>query len=345
MDVLEIDGGAGEGGGQVLRTALSLSMVTQKPFRIHSIRARRARPGLLRQHLTAVQACAEVCDAKITGANLGSTELSFEPGRAKHGDYRFAIGTAGSAGLVLHSVTLGLLRTCGESRIVIEGGTDNPAAPPSDFLVHVWVNAVRRLGVDAHLEIERRGYYPAGGGRIATSMRVESELRPFSLLERGATLERQAIARVSALPTNIGHREVHTLRGALGLSRDEIQIADERDPRGPGNVLSLIWRCEHAIEVFTAFGAPGKTAEAVAGELAASAARWDAANVPVGEHFADQLVLLFALAGGGTFRTLRPSLHTQTQLELIPRFLPVRFELEPEGTDVVRVSISSLLSA
>ncbi len=339
METLEIDGSSGEGGGQVLRTALSLSMITQRPFRIRGIRARRARPGLLRQHLTAVEACTAICGASVTGASLGSLELSFHPGRAEHGERRFAIGTAGSAGLVLQTAALGLLRTPGESQITVEGGTENPAAPPSDFLVHVWTPAVRKLGIDVHLEIERRGYYPAGGGRIAFAMRVPERLTPFSLLERGAAVERRAIARVSALAENIGHREVHTLRGALGLSRDEIQVIEERNPRGPGNVLSLIWRCEHATEVFTAFGAPGKSAESVAGELSAEAARWDAANVPVGEHFADQCILLLALAGGGELRTIRPSLHTRTQLELIPRFLPVRFDLKEEGSDIVRISI------
>lgn len=340
MDVLEIDGRTGEGGGQVLRTSLSLAMVTGRAFRIHGIRGRRAKPGLLRQHLTAVEACTKTCAAMTTGASLGSTELSFHPGRIKHGEYRFAVGTAGSAGLVPQTVVAGLVLSPGESQIIIEGGTDNPAAPPSDFLVHVWANAMRELGVDLHLEVERRGYYPAGGGRLVTTIRVPQRLRTFSLLERGTTVERRAIARVSALPENIGHREVHTLRHALGLSRDEIHVVEEDNPRGPGNVLSLLWRCEHATEVFTAFGAHGKTAEAVAGELAAEAARWDAANVPVSEHFADQVVLLLSIAGAGALRTLRPSLHTQTQLELIPRFLPVRFDVEREDDDIVRIAIT-----
>ena len=335
MDLLEIDGAAGEGGGQVLRTSLSLSMATGRPFRIRRIRAGRERPGLLRQHLTAVQATAEVCGAEVEGARLGSTELSVAPGRARHGEHRFAVGTAGSAALVLQTVIAGLLRAPGESRIVVEGGTDNPAAPPSDFLVHVWAPAVRALGVDLHIEVERRGYYPAGGGRLVATLGVSGALRPFSMLERGATLERRALARVSALPPNIGHREVHTLRGALGLGRDDLRVEEESAPRGPGNVLSVIWRCEGGVEVHTAFGSPGKTAERVAGELATDVARWDAADVPVGIHAADQLVLLLAIAGGGAIRTLRPSLHTRTQLELVPRFLPVALELEEEPGDRV----------
>jgi len=254
MDHLEIDGAAGEGGGQVLRTALSLSMATGRPFRIHGIRARRGRPGLLRQHLTAVQATSEVCGAAVTGASLGSTELSVEPGRARHGEHRFAVGTAGSAALVLQTVITGLLRVAGESLIVVEGGTDNPAAPPSDFLVQAWAPAVRALGVDLHVEVERRGYHPAGGGRLVATLRVPGALRPFSRLVRGATMERRAVARVSALPANIGHREVHTLRGALGLGRDELRVEEERAPRGPGNVVSVIWRSEGGVEVHTALG-------------------------------------------------------------------------------------------
>jgi RNA 3'-terminal phosphate cyclase (ATP) len=339
MSEIAIDGSEGEGGGQVLRTALSLSMATGRPFRIERIRARRARPGLLRQHLTSVEAAAAVCDARVSGASLGSTQLTFAPGRARHGERRFAVGTAGSAALVMQTVVTGLLRERGRSRIVVEGGTDNPAAPPSDFLVHVWAPALRALGVELDLEVERRGYYPAGGGRLVATLSVGGDLRPISMLERGATVERRAIARVSALPVSIAQRELDTVGGALGLQRDELRAEEEQGPRGPGNTVALIWRCEHAVEVFTAFGARGKTAEVVAGEVAVEAARWDAADVPVGEHFADQLVLLNALAGGGEVLTLAPSLHTRTQLELVPRFLPVRFDVEVERDDRARIRV------
>lgn len=340
MDFIDIDGAAGEGGGQVVRTSLALAMATGAPIRIRRIRARRARPGLLRQHLTAVHAVAEACGARVRGGQLGARELELVPSTIRHGDYAFAIGTAGSAALVLQTLVTGLLRTEGESRIVVEGGTDNTAAPPSDFLVHVWAPLVRALGADLHVEVERRGYYPAGGGRLVASLRVPAGLSGFERMERGVTLERRAIARVSALPPNIAHRELVTLKRALGLGRDELTAEEVEHPRGPGNTAALLWRCEHAVEVFTGFGERGKVAEDVAREVAAEAERWDAADVPVGEHQADQLVLLLALAGRGAFRTLRPSMHTRTQLALIPRFLPVRIDLTEDETDRAEIRVA-----
>jgi RNA 3'-terminal phosphate cyclase (ATP) len=331
VDFLEIDGASGEGGGQIVRTALALAMATARPIRIRRIRARRSRSGLLRQHLTAVNAIAQACGARVEGATLGASAFELVPKKARHGDYRFAVGTAGSATLVLQTLITGLLKEEGESRIVIEGGTDNPAAPTSDFLSIVWAPLVRALGAELHIEVERRGYYPAGGGRIVATLRSPAKLRAFDRSARGETIERRAIARVSALPIDIAHRELRVLKSALGLGRAELRAQEEESPRGPGNVVSLIWRCEDSLEVFTAVGKKGKTAEVVAGELAAEAARWDAADVPIGAHQADQLVLLLALAGGGSFRTLPPSLHTRTQIDLIPRFLDVRIALEEEG--------------
>jgi RNA 3'-terminal phosphate cyclase (ATP) len=331
MDFIDIDGAGGEGGGQVLRTALALAMATGRPFRVTRIRARRAKPGLLRQHLTAVTAIARACDAEVKGAGLGSTVLELVPGTPRHGEYHFAVGTAGSATLVLQTLVTGLLRTPGESRIVVEGGTDNPSAPSSDFLTIAWAPLVRALGAELHVEVERRGYYPAGGGRVVATLRCPEKLRGFERASRGATVERRAVARVSALPVEIAHRELRVLKSALGLHRDELRAEEEASPRGPGNAVSVIWRCEDALEVFTGFGEKRKSAEVVAGDLAAEVARWDVAGVPVGLHLADQLVLLLALAGEGGFHTLAPSLHTRTQMELIPRFLDVHIALEEHG--------------
>jgi RNA 3'-terminal phosphate cyclase (ATP) len=340
VNVIEIDGAEGEGGGQVVRTALALAMTTGRAIRIAHVRGGRERPGLLRQHLTAVDAAARVCGAEVRGARLGSRELEFVPGERRHGEYSFAVGSAGSATLVLQTVVTGLLSREGESTITVEGGTDNRAAPPSDFLIAIWAPLVRALGADFHVEIERRGYYPAGGGRVVASLRSPAKLRGFERLERGATIERRATARLSALPIEIAHRELGALKGELGLEREELRPYEEPAPRGPGNVLSLLWRCEHAAEVFTAFGERKKRAEAVAIEVAREAARWDAANVPVGEHQADQLVLLLALAGEGAFLTLAPTLHTRTQIDLIPRFLPVAFDVEERG-EVVQIRVRS----
>lgn len=343
MQWIEIDGSMGEGGGQVLRTSLALAAMTQKALRVVRIRANRGRSGLLRQHLTALNAMAAVSGATMRGAHLGSSEIEFEPGPLKHGEYHFVVGSAGSTALVLHTVVTALLRAPGQSRIIVEGGTDAQAAPPSDFMELVWAPSLRRLGVELHYEVERRGYYPGGGGRVVCTIESTGRLNRLELLQRGATVERFGVARVSALPREIANREIHTLRGALGLTRSEIRSEQESSPRGPGNTVSIRWRCESAMEVFTAFGELGRPAEVVAGDAAVEALRWFEADVPVGEHSADQLVLLMAIAGGGAFRTLRPSLHARTQLELIPRFLPVQIQVEHEDTDRVRIAVVSPL--
>lgn len=340
MDWVEIDGAMGEGGGQVLRTSLALAALTGRAIRITNIRANRKKGGLLRQHLTAVNAVAAVSHACVSGAHLGSTELEFEPRGLSHGHYHFNVGTAGSTALVLHALVPALLRTPGQSRILLEGGTDAKAAPPSDYMGHVWAPLMRKLGVELHYEVERRGYYPNGGGKVVCTIEVPERLNRLELLERGETLERFATARVSALPMEIANREILTLGAELGLSKHELRAEQENTPRGPGNVVSLRWRCAHSVEVFTSFGERKRPAEHVAKDAAIEALRWFEADVPVGEHQADQLVLLMAIARGGVFRTLSPSLHTRTQIELIPRFLPVGIEASVEPGGRVRIELT-----
>ena len=168
--MLTIDGSVGEGGGQILRTALALALVTGTPFRIHAIRARRRKPGLLRQHLTAVNAAATVGGASTDGASLGSRELTFRPGRITPGEYRFAVGTAGSTGLVLQTVLPPLLLASGPSTVTVEGGTHNPGAPPFDFLARVFLPLLRRMGAHVEARLDRPGFYPAGGGQCTVGL-------------------------------------------------------------------------------------------------------------------------------------------------------------------------------
>ncbi len=205
--MLRIDGSFGEGGGQILRTSLSLSMVTGRPFRIENIRARRERGGLLRQHLTAVRAAVEICDGQVEGASLGSTALTFKPGRVKSGDYHFAIGTAGSGTLVLQTVLPALMTADGRSRIVIEGGTHNQSAPPFHFLERAFLPLVRRMGPKVTVQLERYGFYPAGGGRFLAEIQPSGVLQPFDLAERGEIVSRGVTAIVANLPRHIALRE------------------------------------------------------------------------------------------------------------------------------------------
>jgi RNA 3'-terminal phosphate cyclase (ATP) len=339
--MIQIDGSIGEGGGQILRTALGLSICTSQAFRIENIRAGREKPGLLRQHLTAVNAAAEICSATVDGAAIGSRELSFSPGKVKAGDYTFSIGSAGSTTLVLQTVLPALLTADGESTLVLEGGTHNPYAPPIDFLEKAFLPLVNRMGPKVSVTLERAGFYPAGGGRFVVKVNPAAKLSRLDLPERGEIKRRTAKAVVAALPGEIGKRELERVEKMLGWSGEQLQIRQLPKEWGPGNLLTLEIESEHVTEVFTGFGMKGVTSEAVAEQAVQQARRYLAAKVPVGESLADQLLLPIALAGGGSFVTLAPSRHTKTNVDVIARFIPVRVAMQEIERDVWRVEIES----
>src|SRR5262245_51567856 len=216
--MISIDGSFGEGGGQILRTALGLSLFTGQAFRIDKIRAGRRNPGLLRQHLTAVKAAAKIGQAEVTGANIGSTQLTFTPGRVSHGDYQFAVGTAGSATLVLQTVLPALLISGDrdqKTNLTLEGGTHNPYAPPFDFLARAFLPLLERMGPRFDVKLERYGFYPAGGGRIEISIEPATRLETIELNERGKILNRRATALVAHLPRSIAERELGVIHRKL----------------------------------------------------------------------------------------------------------------------------------
>jgi RNA 3'-terminal phosphate cyclase (ATP) len=334
--VLTIDGSQGEGGGQILRTALALSLVTGAPFTIEKIRAGRRKPGLLRQHLTAVNAAVAVGGAEVDGATLGSQTLVFRPRAVKPGEYRFAIGTAGSTGLVIQTVLPALLTASGPSTLTLEGGTHNPAAPPFDFLARVFLPLVERMGPRVAAVLDCPGFYPAGGGRCAVRITPVARLEPLTLLERGAIKQRRARALVAHLPRQIADRELAVVRSRLGWSDDELEtVVVNGDTPGPGNVLLLEVESERLTEIFCGFGEVGIRAEAVAEHAAKEARRYLAAGVPVGVHLADQLLVPLALAGAGSFRTVGLSPHSRTNLDVIRLFSTTRISASGGRDDVV----------
>jgi RNA 3'-terminal phosphate cyclase (ATP) len=335
---ITIDGAAGEGGGQVLRTSLALSLVTGRPFRIERIRAGRPKPGLLRQHLTAVQAAAAVSDARLTGAELGSRDLRFEPSPVRGGDYRFAVGTAGSATLVFQTVFPALLRATTPSRLVLEGGTHNPFAPTFEFLAKTFLPMLRRMGATVSTRLEAYGFYPAGGGRFVVEIEPSGRLQPLTLLERGA-VRVSARALIASLPETIAKRELSIVRERLGLDRVACHPLAVDGSRGPGNVVTITIESEHVTEIVTGFGVKGVAAEKVAADACDEAAAYLSLEVPVGVHLADQLLLPMALGRGGTFRTLKPTPHTATNAGVIRRFLPASIEIEHEANGVYRVTV------
>jgi RNA 3'-terminal phosphate cyclase (ATP) len=343
MDALVIDGAAGEGGGQVLRTALALAAIAGRPIRIDRVRARRGTPGLRAQHLACVLAAAEVCGAEVRGATVGSGRVDFAPGPVRAGDYRFDVGTAGSTGLVLQTVLPILLDAGGPSRVVVTGGTHNPLAPCFDFLAAAFAPPLARMGAPVGFALERHGFYPAGGGRVVATI-APAAWAPLDLIDARPVVRRRARAIVSRLPTHVAARELAAVRARLGWADDECEPAAV-DAAGPGNALVLEVERDAVTEVVTGFGERGVRAELVAARACDELAAYLDGGAPVGAHLADQLLVPMALAaratgGGGRFRTGPLTLHARTNLELVERLLPVRFDVADAGAGAV-VSVQS----
>jgi RNA 3'-terminal phosphate cyclase (ATP) len=325
--MLRIDGSFGEGGGQILRTALSLSLATGTPFRIENIRAGRKNSGLLRQHLTAVLAAAEISSADVEGADLGSLALTFVPNAVRAGDYRFAVGTAGSATLVFQTILPALLRADAPTRVSIEGGTHNFAAPPFDFLERTFVPLIRRMGAGISLKLERYGFYPAGGGCFVAEIEPCRNLKALELGERGEVRAKRATAIVANLPERIAVREIKKIASMMSVT-SEGRIVSTKDSPGTGNIVFVEIDSEHVTEVFSAFGRLGVLAENVAAECVRDARSYLMSSAVAGEHLTDQLMLPLALAGGGSFTAMTLSRHARTNQDVISKFLPIRFELQ-----------------
>jgi len=318
--MITIDGSQGEGGGQILRSSLALAAITGTAVRIERIRASRPKPGLQRQHLVAVQAAARVCNGQLEGAELHSREVTFIPQAPCAGTYAFDIGSAGSTALVLQTVLPILLCADGPSTVSIRGGTHNSMAPPVEFLQESFLPVLHRIGVSATLDLERHGFYPAGGGAVCAAIQPWQAQAPLDLMERGKAIGRHAEVLLANLPAHVASREAQALKHGLHWSHQEV---DEREVNadGPGN--AIIARLHHAniTAVCTAFGELRKSAEQVAQDCVKQVRRYTESEAPVCEHLADQLLLPLALGAGGRFRTLNPSEHTQTNAAIIAQFL------------------------
>lgn len=331
--MLALDGSAGEGGGQLLRSALAVSAATGRAFRISRIRASRDPPGLRSQHLTAARAAAEVCEATLDGDRLGSEELEFRPGSLRPGRYRFDTGGAGSAVLVLQTVLPPLLSTDAESVVEVQGGTHNPMAPPYDFLERTLLPFLNRRAVRVETELLRPGFYPAGGGRIRARVQPGPAPPPLELTDRAPILHRRVRALVSDLPRHIGEREVSTAHAFLDLRPEAMEVREVADPRGPGNVVMIEVEMATHTEVFTGFGRRGVPAEEVAMEACREADAYLRSDAPVGRHLADQLLVPLALEGGGVYRTTGLTSHTRTNAALLRASLGIGIDLEDADDD------------
>ncbi len=330
---IHLDGATGEGGGQILRTGLALSLCTGRPLQITRIRAGRAKPGLMRQHLACVLAAQAISDATVTGATLGSQDLHVTPGPVRAGDHDFAVGTAGSCLLVLQTVLPPLMLADAPSRLRLQGGTHNPMAPPFHFLERCFAPLVRRTGVGLSLTLRRMGFYPAGGGEVEALIEPAIDgPQPFDLMERGAPIEAFAEAVSPGLPRSVSQRELAALARLLGWESEQLRELPCRQNEGPGNALMATLVHEHSTDLLIQLGERGQSAEAVASALARAVRAAQADEGAVGEHLADQWALPLALAVLNTGRAARYSVgtlteHTRTNFGVIAQALPVCFDV------------------
>jgi len=325
--MITINGANGEGGGQIVRNACALSLVTQQPFHMTNIRGQREKPGLMRQHVTAIEAACKIGHAECEGLDVGSQQITFHPGRTMPGEYQFSVGTAGSTGLVLQTILLPLALCEKPSKLVLEGGTHNMLAPPFEFIENSFLPVFNRMGPRVTARLIRHGFYPRGGGRIEIEIQPAS-LHPIDCTKRGKLLKMFALAKFAAIPYGVAEREINTARNILAWPDEAFTVRQLPEDEGPGNILLLQATYENVVEVVSGFGKLGVSAEMVAKTAAARMAGYVSSTAFAGPYLADQLILPFALAGGGSFTTVKPSQHTLTAADIITRFLNLRCSFE-----------------
>ncbi len=336
--MIEIDGSLGEGGGQVLRTSLALAAVTRQELCVRRIRAKRRKPGLMRQHWTAARAVAEICGGELEGAELNSQELTLRPGEIRGGEFRFAVGSAGSVVLIAQTVLPLLLRAPEASHIRIEGGTHVPMAPVFDFFDRVFLKQLRRMGAQVEARLEGYGFYPAGGGVLTLEVAPCREWRPLMLEEYGEQAALRVVALSANIPASIAVEEVHRVAEALGLGDDVTQCVEVASP-GPGNVVYVESETGAVTELFGICGEMQMSRQTVADRVAGLVRTYRERRAPVGRFLADQLLLPLALGAGGAFVTGPLTEHTRTNIEVIRQFLPVAIEVNESANHQFRIEV------
>lgn len=328
--MIEIDGSCGEGGGQVLRTSLSLSMITGKPFRIERIRAQRSKPGLRHQHLTAVKAAQEVCQAEVQGAELHSQKLEFIPGKIRSGQYEFRIPTAGSTGLVLQTIFLPLAWAEKPSRVRITGGTHVAWSPCYHYLAWHWLPHLERIGFGGEISLSSAGYYPQGGGEIQMVIAPCQSIRPLTIPKRGSLKHIRGLSALSNLPRHIIRRQRDRVVSRLGRKYplQDVRLGELPSP-GKGTVMLLLAEFAHSQACYFSLGRKGVRAEEVADQVVDQFLAFLESDGAVDEYLADQLMLSLAFAKGASEIAIpEVTSHMKTNAEIIGAFLPREFSFQ-----------------
>ncbi len=343
FSVIEIDGSFGEGGGQILRTSLSLSALSGLPFRIFNLRKARQKPGLRAQHLACVRAAKQVCGARCEGDTIGSLELAFEPGQIKPGHYSFNIGTAGSTMLVFQTLLPILAGGDGISDLILTGGTHNPMSPPFDFVKECFRPMVKELGVSFEIELIRPGFYPRGGGEVRARVHLGKNFekaKPLSMDSEIDWGEPVVEILLANLPMHIAERERDEILKSLRISQDKVEFKFPPGESGPGNVVFIRYQAGSRTEIFTGFGEKGKRAESVARDVCRDAKNFSRSRATLDARLADQALIYLATGPGGKFLTNRITEHLRTNIHVIQKFHNISSEIQSLKPDLFRVSIS-----
>jgi len=350
---LTLDGAHGEGGGQILRTALAASAITGRPVDIVNVRAGRPKPGLAAQHLTAIRALAAICEARLDGDELGSTSLRFAPGRpVASGDYCFDVaaarqgGSAGAACLVMQSVLVPLALAPGSSSVSVRGGTHVPWSPAFDYLSDVWLAAVKRLGMAIELSLARTGWYPAGEGEVRAEVmgRDKAALRAVDIVERGTLTRISGRALTANLVSHIARRMADRVRDELAYLDVPIEIvADRVEATSPGAGIFLTARYDNIACGFGAIGRRGKLAEAVAQEAIDQLVQHHRSEAALDRHLADQILLPLALADSSSvFSCAEATRHLETNAWVIEQFELAKIDVERSVDATALVTVTPL---
>jgi RNA 3'-terminal phosphate cyclase (ATP) len=339
-DIIEIDGSLGEGGGQIIRTSVSLAAITGRTVQITNIRARRSKPGLHAQHLTAVRAAAALCGAELKGAEMGSQFLRFTPGPlTQESAFSFDVGTAGATGLVAQTVLVPMLFLPNPATATIRGGTHVPMAPPADYVEAVYRPALHAMGADVGFQYARAGFFPKGGGEVTLRAGAGKLSAPIEMIDRGRLHRLRLFVITCQLPEHVATRGVDALMKDLrGYGVPVLVEKRALDGNCPGAAIVLTAECENGAGGFTSLGERGKPMERVAAEALRDFQKWFASGAAVDEHLGDQLVLPAALVQGrSSWHTSEVTEHLRTVLQIAQRFQEIEYEIEerPDGAGVV----------
>lgn len=336
--MIEIDGSQGEGGGQILRTSLSLAACTGQAVHIRHIRQKRKKGGLMRQHLACITSLARICNAHVKGASIGSKAVEFTPNNITGGEYHFSIGGAGSTMLVLQTVLPALLLADKPSKLILEGGTHNPLAPSFEFINHAFLPVLKKMGVECKISIKRYGFFPVGAGHVEIEINPCPKLAPIKIEQRGKLKKIEPVCLGANIPPHVLDRERRQLQYKFVNPQPEIKTLTV-ESLGSGNIISIRLFYEHINEVIDSLGAINIRAEKVASNAIADMRKYQASAAPVSKHLADQLLLPMAIGSGGSFVTSELSKHTKTNIEVIKSLTNVSITKEQLKNHLWKITV------